>query len=187
MPCSGRLCGQARRLASTSRRPAPCLSTCGLEWFAGESQRLPVSGPPNRALPRRRLSSEVGNWISGLPGEICVRTVAIRSAKSLARSTIRPGGVTRAAGSLRKRKLIRYRRGKCSILDGQGLEAAACECYAVFKATYASPQNRRFPSSCWSRHTRTFRKECINSLPALRRHQQRATGALQFLAQIRFT
>jgi CRP-like cAMP-binding protein len=54
---------------------------------------------------------------------------------------VRRAGVTRAASSLRKRKLIRYSRGKLMILDGRSLEAAACQCYASAKAAYAEVLN----------------------------------------------
>jgi CRP-like cAMP-binding protein len=50
---------------------------------------------------------------------------------------VRRAGVSRAANSLRKRKLIRYSRGKLTVIDGRGLEAAACGCYVAGKETYA--------------------------------------------------
>jgi CRP-like cAMP-binding protein len=42
--------------------------------------------------------------------------------------------VTRAAGRLQKEKLIRYTRGRVTVLERDRLEAAACECYGVVKA-----------------------------------------------------
>lgn len=43
-------------------------------------------------------------------------------------------GVTKAAGALRRRKLIAYSRGRIRILDARGLGAAACSCYRAINS-----------------------------------------------------
>jgi CRP-like cAMP-binding protein len=47
--------------------------------------------------------------------------------------------VTRAAGRLQRVKMIRYVRGRVTVLDRRGLEAAACECYGVVRANGRRP------------------------------------------------
>lgn len=49
---------------------------------------------------------------------------------------VRREGVTEAAGRLQQQGLIRYQRGRITILDRAGLEKRSCECYAVVKEEY---------------------------------------------------
>ena len=49
---------------------------------------------------------------------------------------VRREGVTEAAMQLQGAGLIRYSRGKISVLDRPGLERRTCECYAVVKKEY---------------------------------------------------
>jgi CRP-like cAMP-binding protein len=49
---------------------------------------------------------------------------------------VRRPSVSIAAASLRKAGLIEYTRGKITVLDRAGLEAASCECYAAIHASY---------------------------------------------------
>jgi hypothetical protein len=46
---------------------------------------------------------------------------------------VRREGVTDAAGKLQSLNIIRYSRGKITVLDRPRLEQLCCECYAVVK------------------------------------------------------
>jgi CRP-like cAMP-binding protein len=56
---------------------------------------------------------------------------------------VRREGVTEGALKLQKRGLIRYARGRITVLDRAGLEQSTCECYAVVKKEY----DRLLPST----------------------------------------
>ena len=49
---------------------------------------------------------------------------------------VRREGVTEGALKLQHRGLIRYARGRITVLDRPGLERSTCECYAVVKKEY---------------------------------------------------
>ena len=49
---------------------------------------------------------------------------------------MRRQGVTEAALKLQQADLVRYARGRITVLDRRGLEKCACECYAVVKTEY---------------------------------------------------
>ena len=49
---------------------------------------------------------------------------------------VRRPSVTVAAGMLEKSGLITYQRGRITILNREGLEAASCECYHIVRQEY---------------------------------------------------
>ena len=50
---------------------------------------------------------------------------------------VRRAGITGAAGKLQAEGLIRYQRGRITILDARGLEKTSCECYRFIRRQYA--------------------------------------------------
>ena len=54
---------------------------------------------------------------------------------------VRRVGVTEAASTLQRRKLIEYSRGNIRILDDGGLEAACCSCYKVVRDMHDGKSN----------------------------------------------
>ena len=54
--------------------------------------------------------------------------------------------VTLIAGVLQRGGLIEYRRGRVTILDREGLEATACDCYKITKELYRGALH---PGSSW--------------------------------------
>ena len=67
---------------------------------------------------------------------------------------VRRPSVTLAAGILQKAGLIRYSRGRLTILDRDGLEEASCECYEIVRSQFdampgseaTQPDRRRLSS-----------------------------------------
>jgi CRP-like cAMP-binding protein len=54
---------------------------------------------------------------------------------------VRRESVTAAAGKLQRAGVLSYRRGQITVAGRTGLEAAACECYAVVKEEYRRLRN----------------------------------------------
>jgi CRP-like cAMP-binding protein len=65
----------------------------------------------------------------------CTRSSEIRLTQDFLAHVlgVRRGSVTTAAGVLQKSKLIKYARGKITILDRERLIATSCECYQIIK------------------------------------------------------
>ena len=49
---------------------------------------------------------------------------------------VRREGVTEAAGKLQQAGLVRYHRGRITVLDRPGLELRSCECYRAVRSEY---------------------------------------------------
>jgi len=83
------------------------------------------------------IEQQLGRWLlltlDRLPSQELVMTQEL-VAGALG---VRRESITEAAGNLQRAGVVRYRRGHIAVLDRSGLEAGACECYAVVKKEMA--------------------------------------------------
>ena len=68
---------------------------------------------------------------------------------------VRREGVTEAAGKLVKLGVIRYARGRITVLDRPKLEQLCCECYAVVKNESDRLLSEAAPRTSWTADTCT--------------------------------
>ncbi|MBV8518287.1 MAG: Crp/Fnr family transcriptional regulator [Acidobacteria bacterium] len=85
---------------------------------------------------RHDVQARLARWLLMSSDGIDSNDVGITQEYLAAMLGVRRPGVTIAAVKLQEDGFIRYSRGFVQIVDREGLEAAACECYHVVKAEY---------------------------------------------------
>ena len=118
------------------------------EWLAGADGALPFLLRYAQALLEQTAQSVACNRRHAME-ERCARwLLATRDRAGSDRFPLtheflaamlgtRRASVTVAAGMLQQAGLIKYSRGKVTILDSERLEEASCECYRVVRAQHA--------------------------------------------------
>jgi len=82
------------------------------------------------------LDQQLCRWLLLTLDRLTTNEIAMTQELIASLLGVRREGVTAAAGRLQAAGLIRYRRGRISVLDRGGLEQRACECYAVVRREY---------------------------------------------------
>ncbi len=98
------------------------------------TQALLTQMMQNAACNRHHaVAQQVCRWLLMTLDRVGSRELIVTQEQVASTLGVRREGVTEAAGKLRNAGLISYRRGHIMVLDRAGLEASACECYAVVK------------------------------------------------------
>ncbi|AFY58225.1 cAMP-binding protein [Rivularia sp. PCC 7116] len=110
------------------------------------TQALFTQASQNAACNRQHnIEERLARWL--LTAQNCVMKDELYLTQEFISQMLgtRRSGVTVAAGTLQQAGMIRYTRGKISILNRQALNDTACECYRVIKDEYT-----RLLNSKWS-------------------------------------
>ena len=86
---------------------------------------------------RHELEERCARWLLATRDRVGADSFPLTHDFLAAMLGVRRATVTVAAGMLQQAGLIKYSRGKVTILDPEGLEDASCECYGVVRAQHA--------------------------------------------------
>lgn len=82
------------------------------------------------------IDQQLCRWLLQILDRQCDSEISITQQSIATILGVRREGVTEAAGKLQQAGVIRYCRGRISVLDRAGLEAQSCECYQVIKTEF---------------------------------------------------
>ncbi|HWQ33915.1 MAG TPA: Crp/Fnr family transcriptional regulator [Blastocatellia bacterium] len=111
-------------------------SRCGslhdllLRYTCAQVVQFTQSGVCNRF---HTIEERLCRWLLILHDQAEHDTISLTQELTASMLGVRRTGVSLVAGRLQSAGLIRYRRGRITILNREGLEASACECYSVIR------------------------------------------------------
>ncbi|RQR48774.1 Crp/Fnr family transcriptional regulator [Burkholderia sp. Bp9126] len=85
---------------------------------------------------RHHIARQVSSWLLLTQDRLKTHELAVTQQLIATMLGVRREGVTEAAGKLQDAGLISQRRGKIIIIDRDGLEEYACECYGIVKREF---------------------------------------------------
>lgn len=132
--------GAALRLPAEVLRSAFAESALWREHCLRYANRLMVDAAQNAACnARHTLAARLARWLLEARDRLGEDSLPLTHSMVSAMLGVRRAGVTTAVGMLQNRKLIHCGRGQITIVDGPGLESAACSCYRIVNRTGARP------------------------------------------------
>jgi CRP-like cAMP-binding protein len=122
------------------------------------------------------LDQQLCRWLLGSLDRLSSNKINLTHKLIASLLGVRREGVTEAAGHLQKIGLIAYDRGHIDVLDRPGLEARACECYAVVKKEFS--RLLPAPNDEWEISAESMRQYAAGQLTIpMRRTNGRLTAA----------
>ena len=79
------------------------------------------------------IEQQLSRWLLATLDRLPANEVVMTQELVASALGVRREGVTEAAGNLQRAGVISYRRGHISVIERDGLESRACECYAVVR------------------------------------------------------
>jgi CRP-like cAMP-binding protein len=135
--CLIQVSGQAHRMTVPAFRRAvatsPALETLLSHYTQAFINQVAQSAACNRL---HALSERCARWLLMTHDRVGADQFLLTQEFLSYMLGVRRESVSEAAHRLQAAGLIRYRRGKLTILDRPGLETASCECYRTVRADY---------------------------------------------------